>query len=110
MDMAYNMSNHLTPDSPTKWMTGWAERQFGSGVANMTAYVLNKYGLLNMRRKYEHLTFLPFVYSTLHYDEGWHVLKEWEELLSLTQAVYDTLDPATQIAYYQPVLHPVLGG
>lgn len=108
--MAYNMSNHLTPDSPTKWMTGWAERQFGSGVANMTAYVLNKYGLLTMRRKYEHLTFLPFVYSTLHYDEGWHVLKEWEELLSLTQAVYDTLDPATQIAYYQPVLHPVLGG
>ncbi|RAQ72568.1 hypothetical protein COH20_008727 [Aspergillus flavus] len=102
LDMAYNMSNHLTPDSPTKWMTGWAERQFGSGVANMTAYVLNKYGLLNMRRKYEHLTFLPFVYSTLHYDEGWHVLKEWEELLSLTQAVYDTLDPATQIAYYQP--------
>ncbi|KAB8246486.1 hypothetical protein BDV35DRAFT_404915 [Aspergillus flavus] len=110
LDMAYNMSNHLTPDSPTKWMTGWAERQFGSGVANMTAYVLNKYGLLTMRRKYEHLTFLPFVYSTLHYDEGWHVLKEWEELLSLTQAVYDTLDPATQIAYYQPVLHPVLGG
>ncbi|KAE8308756.1 hypothetical protein BDV41DRAFT_581101 [Aspergillus transmontanensis] len=110
LDMAYNMSNHLTPDSPTKWMTGWAERQFGSGVANMTAYIMNKYGLLTMRRKYEHLTFLPFAYSTLHYDEGWHVLKEWEELLSLTQAAYDTLDPATQIAYYQLVLHPVLGG
>ncbi|KAE8336140.1 hypothetical protein BDV24DRAFT_168590 [Aspergillus arachidicola] len=64
LDMAYNTSNHLTPDSPTKWMTSWAERQFGSGVANMTAYIMNKYGLLTMRRKYEHLTFLPFAYSS----------------------------------------------
>ncbi|SPO04377.1 uncharacterized protein DNG_07062 [Cephalotrichum gorgonifer] len=110
MDMAYDMGKHDTPDATTEWLKRWVARDFGEAVADATADVLNQYGILLGRRKYELLSELPFAFSTVHYDEAERNLAQWEELLEKAQSVYDELDEATQTAYFQLVLHPVLAG
>ncbi|KAJ4289067.1 hypothetical protein N0V90_011409 [Kalmusia sp. IMI 367209] len=110
LDMAYDMSNFMTPDSTDKWLEAWATREFGNGVAKGTAEVMATYGKLIVRRKYELLNMSPFLYSTTNYDEAENVLHEWENLQNKTQALYDQLDSTTQIAFFEMVLHPVMAG
>lgn len=110
MDMAYDMERHGKPDATTNWLTRWAGTEFGSDVADDTASVMNRYGMLVGRRKYELLSNLPFAFSTLHYDEAEENLAQWKELLDEAEAIYDGLDEATQIAFFQMVLHPILAG
>lgn len=110
LDMAYDMSNFMTPDSTDKWLEAWAIREFGESVAKGTAEVMATYGKLIVRRKYELLNMSPFLYSTTNYDEAENVLHEWEALQDKTQALYDQLDSATQVAFFEMVLHPVMAG
>ncbi|KAI9149023.1 Intracellular serine protease [Paramyrothecium foliicola] len=110
MDMAYNMDRHTSPESTTAWIKRWAGQEFGSDVADATSDILNTYGILLVRRKYELLSELPFAFSTIHYDEALRHLAEWQDLLDKTQKIYDSLDETTKIAYFQLVLHPVLAG
>ncbi|KFY76946.1 hypothetical protein V498_09471 [Pseudogymnoascus sp. VKM F-4517 (FW-2822)] len=110
LDMAYDMSKFASPKSTTDWINRWATREFGAAVAPTTSDILSTYGKLILRRKYELLSNKPYAYSAANYDELENVSKEWEDLLHLTQKAYDSLDKATQLAYYQMVLHPVMAG
>ena len=73
--MAYDMSKFQTAESATEWLKAWAKRKFGSGIESATAEILNIYGRLVLRRKYETLSMEPFAYSTLKYDEATNVLQ-----------------------------------
>lgn len=108
--MAYDMSKHQDPDSVTRWAAEWASKQFGAEAGSAIADILNRYGILVMRRKYEALNMPPFVYSTLYWDEAEKALAEWEDLLQDAQRVHDSLDEAAQAAFYQMILHPVEAG
>lgn len=110
LDMAYDMSKYTSPDSTTAWIKRWATREFGQSVADQTAQILNTYGKLIIRRKYELLSDEPFAYSTANYDEAENVMGEWADLLEIAQDAYDSLDEATQISYFQMVLHPIMAG
>lgn len=104
------MSKFTSPDSSTDWIIRWATREFGASVADATSEILSAYGKLIIRRKYELLSNIPYAYSAANYDEIEHVSKEWEDLLSLTQKTHDSLDRATQLAYFQLILHPIMAG
>jgi len=110
MDMAYDFSRHTSPSSTTDWIKRWATQQFGAGVADKTVDILNRYGRLTARRKYELLSETPFAFSTTNYDEARNNLAQWEDLLNTAQIAYDSLDKATQTSFFQLVLHPVLAG
>lgn len=110
MDMAYDMERHSSPEATTEWLKRWAASEFGSEVASSTAAVMNQYGILVGRRKYELLSNLPFAFSTVHYDEAERNLASWELLLNDAETIYNGLDDKTRIAFFQMVLHPILAG
>ncbi|KAF4829055.1 hypothetical protein CGCTS75_v006806 [Colletotrichum tropicale] len=89
LDMAYDMSLHLTPASTTTWLETWISKTFSPDIASAVADILNRYGRLVNRRKYETLNMSPFVYSSLFYDEAATALEEWETLLEDTSRVYE---------------------
>ncbi|KAL4865075.1 hypothetical protein BDV12DRAFT_211234 [Aspergillus spectabilis] len=110
MDMAYDMDRHSTPESTTAWVKQWATREFNQRIANVTAEILNEYGILVGRRKYELLSERPYAFSTVHYNEAERHLAQWEGLLNKTQSAYNSLDQATRTPFFEMVLHPVLAG
>ena len=65
-----------SPDSTETWLKLWAAREFGPEVADAAAAVMNKYGMLAARRKYELLD--PTIYSSINYNESAVVLAEWQ--------------------------------
>jgi hypothetical protein len=108
--MAYNMDAFTSPASTDSWLAAWATREFGSAVATGTAEAMATYGKLIFRRKYELLTRTPFMLSTTNYNEAETVLGEWATLQDHAQALHDTLDAATQISFFEMVLHPIMAG
>jgi hypothetical protein len=60
------------------------------------------------RRKFELLE--PHVYSFINYHEAEAILEQWAALKEDTQAVFDKLDSEYQPAFFEMLLHPVLGG
>ena len=104
------MDSFTSPSSTDSWLKAWATREFGSSVATGTAEATSTYGKLIVRRKYELLNLSPFMLSTVNYDEAENVLNEWADLQTKTQALYDTLDAETQIAFFEMVLHPIMAG
>jgi hypothetical protein len=108
--MAYDMSSFTSAASTDPWLKAWATREFGDTVAVGAAEVMATYGKLIVRRKYELLNKTPFMLSTVNYDEAENVLNEWTALAAKAQALYDTLDAATQVAFFEMVLHPVMAG
>ncbi|PLB54690.1 hypothetical protein P170DRAFT_442744 [Aspergillus steynii IBT 23096] len=110
MDMAYDMDRFTSPDATTDWLQHWAAGEFNQRIANRTADILNQYGILVARRKYELLSQTPFAFSTIYNDEAETNLAQWETLLARTQSVYNSLDQATRTPFFEMVLHPVLAG
>jgi hypothetical protein len=110
LDMAYDMSSFTSAASTDPWLTSWATREFGVSVASRTAEAMATYGKLIVRRKYELLDLNPFMLSTINYDEAENVLDEWTALQTKAQALYDSLDAATQIPFFEMVLHPIMAG
>jgi hypothetical protein len=108
--MAYDMSSFTSAASTDPWLKAWAIREFGDTVAAGTAEVMSTYGKLIIRRKYELLNKTPFMLSTVNYDEAENVLDEWTALEAKAQVLYDALDAATQVAFFEMVLHPVMAG
>lgn len=66
MDMAYNMDPFTSPSATTDWLKQWAAREFNQRIADRTADILNQYGKLVVRRKYELLSQLQFAFSTVY--------------------------------------------
>jgi hypothetical protein len=107
MDLAYN-----TPqwgyDSTSTWLKLWATREFGPKHAENIGLVMDKYGVLAARRKYELLH--TSVYSVLNYREAETVLDEWESLAGEALAIYQDLPSSFQAAFFEVALHPILAG
>lgn len=84
------------------------------GVSEETAVavgdIVNMYGRLVLRRKYETLNMLPFAFSTLNYDEAETVLKEWQDLARLARRTHDALDPQVQDAFWLLFVYPAEAG
>ncbi|KAF2840450.1 glycoside hydrolase family 115 protein [Patellaria atrata CBS 101060] len=110
LDMAYDMTQFKTPDSTGTWLKAWATREFGAEVADTTADIMTQYGKLIIRRKYEWLNTNPYVLSTTNYDEAESHYQEWVSMVDKAQSAYDSLDSATQISFFEMVLHPALAG
>ncbi|KAK7514024.1 hypothetical protein IWZ03DRAFT_247421 [Phyllosticta citriasiana] len=107
LDLAYNIDQWSTV-STEHWLTLWATREFGAAVAKDTARVVDVYGKLAARRKYELLN--STIYSTINYEEAETVLDEWESLAKEAQSIHDTLSEEAQPSFFELVLHPVLAG
>ncbi|OKP08353.1 hypothetical protein PENSUB_5720 [Penicillium subrubescens] len=108
-----NKSQHRScwcSSSTTDLFKHWAANELNQRIADRTADILNQYGTLVARRKYELLSQLPFAFSTTYYDETANNLAQWRDLLDQTQRVYDSLDQATQASFFEMGLHPVLAG
>ncbi|TVY34481.1 hypothetical protein LSUB1_G006062 [Lachnellula subtilissima] len=107
MDLAYD-----TPawgyDSVPRWLSLWAEREFGPEHSVAISSVVDRYGMYAARRKYELLA--SSTYSIVNYNEADAILAQWQELADDAQKVYDGLEDAWKPAYYEMVLQPVLGG
>ncbi|KAI1175593.1 glycoside hydrolase family 115 protein [Nemania sp. FL0916] len=107
LDLAYDVKQwgvgHVSD-----WTAAWATREFGSQQADKIADIMTRYGMYAARRKFELVE--PYVYSTVNYGEGDAILQQWQTLADDAQAVYDKLDRAHQAAFFEMVLHPILGG
>ncbi|KAL4878462.1 hypothetical protein BJY04DRAFT_229825 [Aspergillus karnatakaensis] len=110
LDMAYDFEHFNSAESTSEWIKHWAAQEFNQRIADRTVDILNRYGILVARRKYELLSRRPFAFSPVFYDEAQRNLADWEELLDLTQSVYESLDQATRTPFFEMVLHPVRAG
>ena len=107
LDLAYD-AHKWTYDSVPTWLNAWATREFGPELAANITSVVDRYGMYAARRKYELLD--PTIYSVNNYNEADAVLSQWASLASDAQTVYNALDAAHQVPFYEMVLQPVLGG
>ncbi|OJJ03018.1 hypothetical protein ASPVEDRAFT_712718 [Aspergillus versicolor CBS 583.65] len=112
LDMAYDMSHFQDPGSTTEWLRRWAIENFGASdeIAVAVGDIVNMYGRLVLRRKYETLNILPFAFSTLNYDEAESVLREWQDLATLAWQTHDALDPQVQDAFWLLFVYPAEAG
>ncbi|KAK7537394.1 uncharacterized protein J3D65DRAFT_696996 [Phyllosticta citribraziliensis] len=107
LDLAYDIDKWSTV-STEHWLSLWATREFGAAVAKDTARVVDVYGKLAARRKYELLN--STIYSIVNYEEAENVLGEWETLARDAQSIYDSLSAEARPSFFELVLHPVLAG
>ncbi|KAM0544395.1 hypothetical protein ACHAPJ_011858 [Fusarium lateritium] len=107
LDIAYDTERWET-EGTTKWIKAWAEREFGDEHAKAITSIMARYGMYAARRKFELLE--PHVYSVINYHEAEAILEQWATLRRDTQAVYDKLDIEYKPAFFEMLLHPVLGG
>ena len=107
LDMAYDVKQWGVSDVG-KWTTAWATREFGPEQAAEITDIMTRYGMYAARRKFELVE--PYVYSVINYNEGDAILQQWQALVDDAQDVYDKLGEAYQPAFFEMVLHPVLGG
>ncbi|CAJ2500490.1 Uu.00g033430.m01.CDS01 [Anthostomella pinea] len=107
LDLAYDVEQWGV-DNTSDWTSAWAAREFGPKYATDIADIMTRYGMYAARRKYELVE--PFVYSVINYNEADAVLQQWQTLADDAQTVYEQLDDTTKPAFFEMVLHPVLGG
>ncbi|KAI2638594.1 glycoside hydrolase family 115 protein [Xylaria nigripes] len=107
LDMAYDVEQWGVNDV-TKWTTAWATREFGPHLAAKITDITTRFGMYAARRKFELVE--PYVYSVVNYNEGDAILQQWQTLVNDAQTVYEKLDKEYQPAFFEMVLHPILGG
>ncbi|KAF2997461.1 hypothetical protein E8E14_001887 [Neopestalotiopsis sp. 37M] len=107
LDIAYD-ADKWGVDNTTDWLTAWVAREFGPDFAEEITDILTRYGMYAARRKYELIE--PYVYSVINYNEADAILAQWNALATDAQAVHDKLDENEQAAFFEMVLHPILGG
>ncbi|KAI2467110.1 glycoside hydrolase family 115 protein [Annulohypoxylon bovei var. microspora] len=107
LDMAYDI-NQWGVDDVGNWTLAWATREFGTEYASAITEIMTRFGMFAARRKFELVE--PYVYSTINYNEGDAILGQWQGLAQDAEAIYEQLDEAHQPAFFEMVLHPILGG
>lgn len=108
LDMAYDYSEWTAPDSGSTWEQMWASKSFGKSYATNITYLLDRFGQLAGRRKFELVE--PEAYSVINYNEADIVLQEWADLVQLALAVNASLPSSYHAAFFELILHPVLAG
>jgi hypothetical protein len=87
----------------------WAGREFGE-YGDEVAGLISKYTFFNARRKPELLapdSFSPGLYSLVNYGEAEGVVREYNELATKAESLYQKLPAEYRDAFYQLVLYPV---
>ncbi|KAI0439867.1 hypothetical protein F4803DRAFT_564209 [Xylaria telfairii] len=107
LDMAYDIKQWGVGDV-RNWTAAWTTREFGPKHAAEITDIMTRYGTYAARRKFELVE--PYVYSVINYNEGDAILQQWQTLVNDAEAVYGKLDKAYQPAFFEMILHPVLGG
>ncbi|KAI0509142.1 hypothetical protein F5B22DRAFT_618619 [Xylaria bambusicola] len=107
LDMAYDIEQWGVSDVGN-WTTAWATREFGPKQAAEITDIMTRFGMYAARRKFELVE--PYIYSVVNYNEGDAILQQWQALVDDAQAVYDKFGEAYQPAFFEMVLHPILGG
>ncbi|KAI0160694.1 glycoside hydrolase family 115 protein [Xylariaceae sp. FL1272] len=107
LDMAYD-TDKWGVNNASDWTSAWAAREFGADFADKITDILDRYGMYAARRKYELVE--PYVYSVVNYNEADLALEQWQKLVDDAQTVYDELDESYKPAFFEMILHPVLGG
>ena len=107
LDMAYDIER-WSLDSVSEWTQTWAAREFGEEDADDIADIMTRFGMYAARRKFELIE--PHVYSTVNYDEGDAILEQWRVLADDAQAAYNGLEDDYKPAFFEMILHPILGG
>ncbi|KAJ4180243.1 hypothetical protein NW755_011931 [Fusarium falciforme] len=107
LDLAYD-TERWGIDGTTQWIRSWAEREFGEEYADDITDIVTRYGMYAARRKFELVE--PHVYSVINYLEAESILEQWATLKVDTQATYDALGAEYKAAFFEMLLHPVLGG
>jgi hypothetical protein len=108
LDMAYDYTEWAAPDSGSTWERIWASKTFGESYAADINYVLDRFGQLAGRRKFELIE--PDTYSVINYNEADIVLQEWAELAQLALAIDSSLPDSYHAAFFELILHPILAG
>lgn len=106
-DIGYD-AERWTPDTTTEWIEAWIAREFGTEHSEHITSLMTRYGMYAARRKFELVE--AWVYSVLNYNEAEAVLSQWMKLEEDAQMVYDALDEDYQPAFFQMILHPIIGG
>jgi Glycosyl hydrolase family 115 len=106
-DLAYD-APRWGVDSTQDWLSAWVTREFGSNYTTNITSVMTRYGMFAARRKFELIE--PETYSVLNYNEADAILEQWGILADDAQAVYDALSADYQPAFFEMILHPILGG
>ncbi|KAI2604598.1 glycoside hydrolase family 115 protein [Hypoxylon sp. NC1633] len=107
LDMAYDIDK-WSLDNVSDWTVAWVTREFGSEHATSIAEIMTRFGMFAARRKFELVE--PYVYSVINYNEGDAILGQWQGLADDAQAIYSQLDEVYQPAFFEMILHPILGG
>ncbi|KAM5349609.1 hypothetical protein ACJ41O_006114 [Fusarium nematophilum] len=107
LDLAYD-TERWGVDGTTEWIHAWVEREFGEEHADDITDIMIRYGMYAARRKFELIE--PHVYSVINYLEAEAILQQWGALKEDTQSVYDALSDEYKAAFFEMLLHPVLGG
>ncbi|KAI0169935.1 glycoside hydrolase family 115 protein [Hypoxylon sp. FL1284] len=107
LDIAYDI-RQWDVDGVGNWTLAWATREFGPEHATSVTEIMTRFGMFAARRKFELVE--PYVYSVVNYNEGDAILGQWQGLADDAQAVYDQLDDTHKPAFFEMVLHPILGG
>ncbi|KAK4653830.1 hypothetical protein QC762_511520 [Podospora pseudocomata] len=106
-DLAYDYKR-WHKDSTEEWARLFATREYGPKHAVHIGDILERYGMLAGRRKFELIE--PHVYSQINYGEADAVLYQWAELHKEAQAIYDDLPVEQQPTFFQTILHPIMAG
>jgi hypothetical protein len=107
LDMAYD-AKQWGVDNVNDWLMAWAAREFRPNFSSDITDILTRFGMYAGRRKFELIE--PQVYSVINYNEAEAVLQQWEDLAADAQGVYEKLDESQQAAFFEMILHPILGG
>ncbi|KAI1333532.1 hypothetical protein F5Y15DRAFT_342294 [Xylariaceae sp. FL0016] len=102
--LAWNIDS-VQPDNFSRFFQVFAEREFGSDLADEVAEVWHEYDRLASLRKHEQIEADTF--SLLHYNEAEKVLERWKTTLERAQAIYDRVSEDQKAAAFELVLHPV---
>jgi len=105
LDYAWNPMN-FPEERMAHYTEEWASKNFGPQYAFEIAHLLDKYTKFNGRRKPELLD--QHTYSLTNYNEAERVVKEYNELVELAEAINDKIEEEYKDAYFQLVLHPVI--
>ncbi|WVR07937.1 hypothetical protein IAU60_004980 [Kwoniella sp. DSM 27419] len=106
LSLAYD-SDAWPRNSVNKFLTAWAEREFGPEVKDEVADIMGRYSLYAGRAKAELINYETF--SLLNYEEAERVLAEWDDLAHRAGVIYAQLPKDTKPAFYQSVYMLCLG-
>jgi hypothetical protein len=103
LDLAWDITQ-WPPQQTYRYARSWAERTFGSELADDIADIKKQYYHLAQSGKPEHIS-----YITYRPDQVRQRLQDYRKLMQQAQSLAARIPPRLTDAYYQLILYPVSG-